>query len=259
MIFRSYLKFAFHSCLIGSFLLRTSRGSHSRLQAVDKFPETSHTNTSYSRSISQKRKHPSNVSTIRSGHYFHKPRIETQHHPNAASKMPIYFKTQWDPYGELSNLYLCEFEICARDIFVDEEFDSDLVDETITVFSAEQAIAWMKAILMKDDESAETIYETNSPKECSRLGREVSNFDIEKWESWREEVAVYVLKKKFTSSERLFSVLEKTRGQSIAEANANDHVWGIGIGAEQARKGMQWRGQNLLGRSLMAVRETLLF
>lgn len=171
--------------------------------------------------------------------------------------MPIYFKTQWDPYGELSNFYLCEFEICARDIFVDEEFDSELVDETITVFSAEQAIAWMKAILMNDIKSAIMIYNTDSPKECSRLGREVASFDIAKWESWREEVAVYVLKRKFSSSDHLYSILEKTKGQSIAEANADDRVWGIGICEEQAMNGMEWQGENLLGRSLMAVRENL--
>ena len=172
--------------------------------------------------------------------------------------MPIYFKTQWDLYGELSNFYMCEFQICARDIFVDEEFDSELVDELVTVYSAEQAIAWMKAVLMNDIKTALLIRETDSPKECNRIGREVSPFDNAKWEMWREEIAVHVLTEKFSSSDRLYSVLQKTRGRSIAEANANDRVWGIGICEQQAIDGVQWQGQNLLGRSLMAVRETLI-
>merc|ERR1711862_255557 len=145
----------------------------------------------------------------------------------------------------------------ARDIFVDVEFDSDLVDEIVTVYSAEQAIAWMKAVLMNDIETALLIRNTDSPKECKRLGREVTPFNNAKWEMYREEVAVYVITEKFSSSDRLFSILERTRGQSIAEANANDRVWGIGICEQQAKKGMQWQGQNLLGRTLMAVRGIL--
>lgn len=172
--------------------------------------------------------------------------------------MPIYFKTQWDRYGEFSNFYLCQFQICARDIFVDEDFDSELVDEVITVYSAEQAIAWMKAILMNDIDTALLVQDTASPKECRRLSEEIKFFDRAKWEMWQEEIAVYVLTEKFSSSERLLSVLEKSRGQSIAEANADDRVWGIGICKQQAISGMQWQGQNLLGRTLMAVRENLI-
>lgn len=172
--------------------------------------------------------------------------------------MPIYFKRQWDQYGEFSNSYICRFEICARDIFVDEEFDSELVDKIITVYSAEQGIAWMKAVLMDDSETALLIENTDSPKECNRLAREIAPFEDDKWEEWREEIAVYVLTEKFSSSDHLYDVLRKTQGQSIAEANADDRVWGIGICKKQAMNGKQWRGQNLLGRTLMAVRERLI-
>lgn len=172
--------------------------------------------------------------------------------------MPIYFKTQWDRYGEFSNLYMCEFQVCARDIFVDEDFDSALVDEVITVYSAEQALAWMKAILMNDVHTALLIRNTASPKECRRLSEEMKSFDRAKWEMWREEIAVYVLTEKFSSSDRLLAVLETSKGRSIAEANADDRVWGIGICKQQAISGMQWQGQNLLGRTLEVVRANLI-
>jgi hypothetical protein len=171
--------------------------------------------------------------------------------------MPIYFKRERDHYGEFSNFYMCEFRICAREIFVDVEFDSELVDKTITVYSAEQAITWMKSILMTDTETALLVERTFSAKECSRLGREIAPFDDDKWIRWREEIALYVLTEKFSSSEHLHSALQNTKGQSLAEASAHDRVWGIGIGKRQALKGMKWQGENLLGKTLMTVRENL--
>ena len=38
----------------------------------------------------------------------------------------------------------------------------------------------------------------------------------------------------------------------------HDSVWGIGISVSEAVKGCDWRGQNLLGQALVAVRDQLL-
>jgi len=195
--------------------------------------------------------------------------------------MPIYFHREKDPFGEFSNFYPCRFEICARNVLNDWEFDGSdsenddadetwkshnsltfgddsstaLVDKVVTVYSAEQGIAWMKAVLMKDDETALLIEQTHSPKKCHELSNETKNFDEKKWKEWRQDIAEYIITEKFNSSDHLRSVLEKTEGYSIAEASADDKVWGIGIGKKKALKGAKWRGENLLGRTLMAVRD----
>lgn len=116
---------------------------------------------------------------------------------------------------------------------------------------------WMKAILMKDTTTAKKIERARAPYECHRLGQKVSPLDANRWDLWKEEIAVYVLTEKFSSSDHLYSTLLTTKGQSIAEANTKDPVWGIGIGKHQAMKGVEWKGQNLLGKSLMTVREHL--
>ena len=40
-----------------------------------------------------------------------------------------------------------------------------------------------------------------------------------------------------------------------AEASPVDRIWGIGIDADSARAGEPWRGENVLGKALMKVRE----
>lgn len=46
----------------------------------------------------------------------------------------------------------------------------------------------------------------------------------------------------------------------MAEASPRDCLWGIGLGAsnEKAWNVRSWRGRNLLGFTLMDVRETLM-
>jgi ribA/ribD-fused uncharacterized protein len=171
--------------------------------------------------------------------------------------MTIYFYGENNLYGEFSNFHQSEFQVCARDIFSDEEIESELVDKTVTVYTSEQAIMWMKAVLMNDSQTAVLIENAKSPKECKRLGRKVTPFDDDKWKLWRENVAVYVLTKKFSSSAHLFSVLQSTKGQDIAEASRNDSIWGIGIDETKALKGIKWQGKNILGKALMTVRANM--
>ena len=46
-------------------------------------------------------------------------------------------------------------------------------------------------------------------------------------------------------------------GNPLAEAAANDTIWGIGLSVAEAQKGTAWKGQNILGNTLMQVRENL--
>jgi len=176
--------------------------------------------------------------------------------------MTIYFYGDKNTYGEFSNFYPCEFSVRARDVFSDndESLDAELLDKTISVYTSEQAIMWMKAVLMNDGETASSIEYEKSPKECKLLGRNVSPFDNNKWELWRQKIAEYVLTRKFTSSKQskqLSSLLQSTESHVLAEAAGNDRIWGIGIDKQKALKGANWRGENILGKALMTVRDKL--
>ena len=170
--------------------------------------------------------------------------------------MTIYFYNQDKPYGEFSNFYPCEFQLCAREILTDAS-PSEMIDKTITVYNSEQAIMYMKAVLMNDAATALLIENASSPSECKVLGRMVSPYSDELWKAWREKVAVYILMQKFSSSDRLLQILLSTDTHDIAEASPGDSIWGIGISVKSAMKGANWRGGNILGRALMTVRENL--
>lgn len=64
---------------------------------------------------------------------------------------------------------------------------------------------------------------------------------------------------KFGQHAPLREYLAGTRARVLAEASPTDRVWGIGLEAAdpRAQDPRQWRGLNLLGFALMAVRDKL--
>jgi len=64
----------------------------------------------------------------------------------------------------------------------------------------------------------------------------------------------------FSQNPYLKSVLLRTAGTVLAEANPYDAKWGIGLSADHphARRRHKWRGTNFLGEVLMQVRDEML-
>jgi ribA/ribD-fused uncharacterized protein len=122
---------------------------------------------------------------------------------------------------------------------------------------------WMmagKARLFLDEEMLELILKAGTPLEAKKLGRKVRNFDQAIWKAHRFEIVKTGNIHKFSQHEDLKAFLLNTNNQIIVEASPRDRIWGIGMGAknEKALHPPQWRGQNLLGFVLMAVRGELL-
>ncbi len=64
---------------------------------------------------------------------------------------------------------------------------------------------------------------------------------------------------KFSQNEELKNFLLSTNNKILAEASPYDKIWGIGIGQDDkdAYNIDKWKGENLLGKALMKVREEL--
>ena len=64
---------------------------------------------------------------------------------------------------------------------------------------------------------------------------------------------------KFTQNRDLIIKLMDTGDAVLAEASPFDRTWGIGLSAddERAVNRKKWKGQNLLGETLMKIREQL--
>jgi len=136
----------------------------------------------------------------------------------------------------------------------------DIVDPEGVVYNCcEQYMMVKKAILFGDKAIAERILVEPSAKVQQQLGREVKNFDANKWAQHRLGIVWYGNYLKFTQHDDLKQRLLATDNKILAEASPYDLVWGVGYGAENDAilDSNNWRGKNLLGETLMSVRAML--
>lgn len=154
----------------------------------------------------------------------------------------ICFHNPDEQNGYLSNWYMSDFEY-----------------NNITFSSMEQYMMYMKAMLFKDTEIAQEILKTSNVAEIKALGRKVRNFNDKEWDKQKEEIITNGLYAKFSQNDTLKNKLLATGQAVLAECAVNDRIWGIGLSMKDNNRLniKSWRGQNLLGKYLMAVREKL--
>ena len=154
----------------------------------------------------------------------------------------ICFHNPDEENGYLSNWFLSEFTVGG-----------------ITFSSMEQYMMYEKAVLFKDQTTAEKILQTDDVAQIKALGRTVQNFDDKVWTKEREGIVYNGASEKFRQNPELSEKLEKTGEEIIAECAVKDRIWGIGLSMKDEDRFIidKWRGRNLLGRILMRVREDI--
>jgi len=125
--------------------------------------------------------------------------------------------------------------------------------------NSEQAFMWEKANYFGDTEMAELILKTPAPNENKMLGKKVKNFNAGEWLTAGYPIMVDVCYEKFKQNPSMKNELLSTGDKIIVEASPYDVIWGIGLHWEDdaVLDEKNWRGQNLLGKALMDVREKL--
>ena len=115
----------------------------------------------------------------------------------------------------------------------------------------------MKAKTFEDKEMEDKIQATPSAKAVKTLGKKVKNFAEEVWNDKRQEVMLRGIKAKFAQHPELQTKLKETGSRPIGYANPRNTFWGIGtsMGLEKAQDFEKWRGQNKLGKILIALRD----
>lgn len=154
----------------------------------------------------------------------------------------ICFHNPDEENGYLSNWYLSPFTID------DKNFSS-----------AEQFMMYCKAICFSDEAVAAQILATDHVAEIKALGRQVSNYDEHIWNGIRQIVVYEGLMAKFSQNKDLKDKLKSTGQAILAECAVRDLIWGVGLSMKDPRRfdKSKWRGKNLLGYTLMMVREQL--
>jgi ribA/ribD-fused uncharacterized protein len=125
--------------------------------------------------------------------------------------------------------------------------------------STEQFMMYAKAMLFEDHDTASKILVASSPREQKRLGRAVRGFDNATWERCRESIMFVGCREKFRQIAELAAVLRDTGSSVLVEASPYDRIWGVGLGETDPRLAdpSNWQGLNLLGKTLMRVRDVL--
>jgi ribA/ribD-fused uncharacterized protein len=153
----------------------------------------------------------------------------------------VYFFGEKKKNGYFSQFYPCEF-----------------IDENEIKYNCcEQFMMAMKAKVFKDETIMNKILEETSPIKIKKLGRLIKNFNEQIWDENKREIVFTGNYLKFNQNPELKEKLLETNGKQLAEASPYDKIWGIGISEKDARGGKEWKGQNLLGKALMEVREIL--
>ncbi|RZF23966.1 NADAR family protein [Paraburkholderia sp. UYCP14C] len=125
--------------------------------------------------------------------------------------------------------------------------------------SVEQFMMFSKAKLVGNENAAAGILAARHPKDQKAIGRGVKGFDLATWEGKRESIVYVGCREKFAQNPGLRSLLLATAPTELVEASPYDRIWGVGLGERDPLilDKANWRGTNLLGITLMKVRDTL--
>ncbi|EAD8958340.1 NADAR family protein [Listeria monocytogenes] len=124
---------------------------------------------------------------------------------------------------------------------------------------AEQFMMAEKAKLFNDMEMREKILVAKHPKQAKDFGRLIRGFQEDIWLKNRFNIVMRANQAKFSQNEELKKFLMQTKNRILVEASPVDKIWGIGMAADNknVENPLYWKGLNLLGFALMAVRDEL--
>lgn len=154
---------------------------------------------------------------------------------------------------------VCFHLITEPNAYLSNWYPSQFMVDGTAFNCAEQYIMHTKAVFFDDDTSAREILNTTDPSEMQELGRHVSNYDEDTWKGMRQLVAFRGLKAKFSQNPLLRERLISTGDAILAECARSDRTWGIGLGMVDPKRFAvsEWPGRNLLGFTLMMVRDEM--
>lgn len=143
--------------------------------------------------------------------------------------------------------------------FLSNWYPSDFTVDGISFSSMEQFMMYRKAVYFKDSDTAAGILATDDSSRMKELGRLVRGYNDYDWNGVRQIVVYQGLLEKFRQNSDLKKQLVETGDALLAECAVKDKIWGIGLSMTDPDRfdKEKWKGQNLMGYTLMMVRDNL--
>lgn len=154
---------------------------------------------------------------------------------------------------------ICFHNPNEENAYLSNWYPSPFTVEKKNFSSMEQFMMYRKAICFGDEAVAKNILSTDDASQIKALGRQVSNYDEHIWNGIRQIVVYEGLLAKFSQNEDLKDRLKSTGEAILVECAVKDLIWGVGLSMKDPNRldKTKWKGQNLLGYTLMMVRECL--
>ena len=154
---------------------------------------------------------------------------------------------------------ICFHNLDEENGYLSNWYPSAYVVDGVGFSSAEQYMMYKKAVCFGDWDTAKEILCTDDVAQIKELGRQVSDYSESYWNGIRQIVVFEGLLAKFSQNENLKNQLKATGDAILAECAVKDRIWGIGLSMKDSDRFeiSRWKGQNLLGYTLMIVRERL--
>ena len=154
---------------------------------------------------------------------------------------------------------ICFHNPNEENAYLSNWYPSPFTVEKKNFSSMEQFMMYRKAICFGDEAVSKNILSTDDASQIKALGRQVKNYDEHIWNGIRQIVVYKGLLAKFSQNEDLKDRLKSTGEAILAECAVKDLIWGVGLSMKDPDRldKTKWKGQNLLGYTLMMVREYL--
>lgn len=158
------------------------------------------------------------------------------------------------------SLMITFWRVTDRNGYLGNWYPSIFKDENGTVYdSVEKYVMVQKARLFGDEHMEHKILRSDSRRLCRIYGKRISNFNEDVWNREKGVIVMRGLLMKFSQNEHLRELLLSTGDTILVQGSPVDRYWGVGLRFDDPRIQdiSQWRGENLLGKYLMAIRYTL--
>ena len=140
----------------------------------------------------------------------------------------------WGKYVPLSTFHIHNFKV-----------------NQVQCSSIEQDLQYEKAMLFEDGELAGKLITEKDPLVCKMLGKQVTNFEQQKWANSCYDIVKELLEAKFISDKNLKKYLLDTGDKILACGGKYEKYWGVGlpIYAPESLDKTKWAGKNRLGEA----------